>query len=52
MNFVKNIFLTLAVALTSLVAVAQPQLLEPVTWSTSVEQIAETHESRVFMCLK
>ena len=41
MNFVKNIFLTLAVALTSLVAVAQPQLLEPVTWSTSVEQIAE-----------
>ena len=41
MNFVKSIFLTLAVALTSLVAVAQPQLLEPVAWSTSVEQIAE-----------
>ena len=41
MNFVKSIFLTLAVAMTSLVAVAQPQLLDPVAWSTSVEKIAE-----------
>ena len=41
MNFVKSIFLTLAVALTSLSAVAQPQLLDPVSWSTSVEKIAE-----------
>ena len=41
MNFVKNIFLTLVVALTSLSVMAQPQLLEPVSWSTSVEQIAE-----------
>ena len=41
MNFVKSIFLTLAVALTSLSAMAQPQLFDPVAWSTSVEQIAE-----------
>lgn len=41
MNFVKNIFLTLAVALTSLSAVAQPQLFDPVAWSTSVEQMAD-----------
>ncbi len=41
MNFVKNIFLTLAVALTSLSAVAQPQLFDPVAWSTSVEQVAD-----------
>ena len=41
MNFVKSIFLTMVVALTSLSAVAQPQLLEPVAWSTSVEQIAD-----------
>ena len=41
MNFVKSIFLTLAVALTSLVAVAQPQLFDPVAWNTSVEKIAE-----------
>ena len=41
MNFVKSIFLTLAVALTSLSAMAQPQLLDPVAWSTSVEKIAE-----------
>ena len=41
MNFVKSIFLTLAVALTSLSAMAQPQLFDPVAWSTSVEKIAE-----------
>ena len=41
MNFVKSIFLTLAVALTSLSAMAQPQLFDPVAWRTSVEQIAE-----------
>ena len=41
MNLVKNIFLTLAVALTSLSAIAQPQLLDPVAWSTSVEQIGD-----------
>ena len=41
MNFVKSIILTMVVALTSLSAVAQPQLLEPVAWSTSVEQIAD-----------
>ena len=41
MNFVKSIFLTLAVALTSLSAMAQPQLFDPVAWSTSVEKIAD-----------
>ena len=41
MNFVKNIFLTLAVVLTSLSAMAQPQLFDPVSWSTSVEQVAD-----------
>ena len=41
MNFVKSIFVTLAVALTSLSAFAQPQMLEPVSWSTSVEEIGE-----------
>ena len=41
MNLVKNIFLTLAVALTSLSAIAQPQLLDPVAGSTSVEQIGD-----------
>ena len=41
MNLVKNIFLALAVALTSLSAIAQPQLLDPVAWSTSVEQIGD-----------
>ena len=41
MNFVKSIILTMVVVLTSLSAVAQPQLLEPVAWSTSVEQIAD-----------
>ena len=41
MNFVKSIILTMVVALTSLSAVAQPQLLEPVAWSTSVEQLAD-----------
>ncbi|MBQ5619260.1 MAG: hypothetical protein IIU93_08980 [Alistipes sp.] len=37
----KNIFLTLAVVLTSLSAMAQPQLFDPVSWSTSVEQVAD-----------
>ena len=41
MNFVKSIFVTLVVALTSLSAFAQPQMLEPVSWSTSVEEIGE-----------
>ncbi len=41
MNFVKNIFLTLAVVLTSLSAVAQSQVLDPVSWSTSVEKIGD-----------
>lgn len=41
MNFGKNIFLTLAVVLTSLSAVAQSQVLDPVSWSTSVEKIGD-----------
>ena len=41
MNFVKSIFVTLVVALTSLSVFAQPQMLEPVSWSTSVEEIGE-----------
>ncbi len=41
MNFVKSIFLIMVVALTSLSAAAQPQLFDPVAWSTSVEQVAE-----------
>ena len=39
MNFVKSIFVTLVVALTSLSVAAQPQMLEPVSWSTSVEEV-------------
>ena len=41
MNFVKSIFVTLVVALTSLSVAAQPQMLEPVSWSTSVEEIGQ-----------
>lgn len=37
----KNIFLTLAIVLTSIFAMAQPQLLEPVSWSTSVEKVGD-----------
>ena len=41
MNFVKHLFLTVAMALTSLSAVAQLQLFDPVAWSTAVEQVGE-----------
>ena len=41
MNFVKHLFLTVAMALTSLSAVAQLQLFDPVVWSTAVEQVGE-----------
>ncbi len=41
MNFVKHLFLTVAMALTSLSAGAQLQLFDPVVWSTAVEQVGE-----------
>ncbi len=41
MNKIKSSILLLIVALTSLSAAAQPMLFDPVSWSTSVEQIAD-----------
>ena len=41
MNKMKNFFLTLVAVVTSAVVAAQPMMMQPVSWSTSVEQVGD-----------
>ncbi len=41
MNKMKNFFLTLVAVVASMVVAAQPMMMQPVAWSTSVEQVGE-----------
>ena len=41
MNKMKNFFLTLVAVVASAVVAAQPMMMQPVSWSTSVEQVGD-----------
>ena len=41
MNNMKNFFLTLVAVVASAVVAAQPMMMQPVSWSTSVEQVGD-----------
>ena len=41
MNKMKNFFLTLVAVVASMVVAAQPMMMQPVAWSTSVEQVGD-----------
>ena len=41
MNKMKNFFLTLVAVAISMVVAAQPMMMQPVAWSSSVEQLGD-----------